>query len=120
MRPPALGLLWRARLRLAGLSLVVMGALLYAAGFTMGRLLQKTQETAIRRELQTLAVTMHNSLKPVLPRDAVPFPGSQRCCRGFAWLVKSAAQHRICSIATRAVPLIPAATNCGCSTTTGS
>ncbi len=72
MRSPAPGLLWRARLRLAGLSLVVMGALLYAAGFAMGRLLLQTQETAIRRELQTLAGTMHDSLKPVLPRDAVP------------------------------------------------
>lgn len=72
MRSPEPGLLWRARLRLAGLSLVVMGALLYAAGLTMGRLLLQSQETAIRRELQTLAGTLHDSLKPVLPRDAVP------------------------------------------------
>ena len=57
-------LLWRARLRLAGLSLLVMGTLLDAAGFAMGRLLMQTQETAIRRELQSLAGTLHDSLKP--------------------------------------------------------
>ena len=65
-------LLWRARLRLAGLSLLVMGTLLYAAGFAMGRLLMQTQETAIRRELQSLAGTLHDSLKPALPPEARP------------------------------------------------
>ena len=65
-------MLWRARLRLASLSLLVMGALLYAAGFAMGRLLLANQETAIQRELQTLAGTLHDSLKPALPQEARP------------------------------------------------
>jgi two-component Ni(II)/redox sensor kinase NrsS len=55
-------LLWRARLRLAGLSLLVMGTLLYVAGFTIGRLLLQSKEAAIQRELQTLAGTLHDSL----------------------------------------------------------
>ena len=59
-----------ARLRLAGLSLLVMGALLYGAGFAMGRLLLKNQDDAIRRELQALAGTLHDSLKPILPTRA--------------------------------------------------
>lgn len=71
-RTPAHRLLFQARLRLAGLSLLVMGALLYGAGFAMGRLLLQSQEGAIRRELQALAGTLHDSLKPVLPQTARP------------------------------------------------
>jgi two-component system, OmpR family, Ni(II)-sensor and/or redox sensor kinase NrsS len=71
-RSPAPQLLWRARLRLAGLSLLVMGSLLYGAGLAMGRLLLQTQETAIQRELETLAGTLHDSLKPALPQQARP------------------------------------------------
>ena len=71
-RSPAPQLLWRARLRLAGLSLLVMGSLLYGAGFAMGRLLLQTQEAAIQRELETLAGTLHDSLKPALPQQARP------------------------------------------------
>ena len=71
-RSPAPELLWRARLRLAWLSLLVMGTLLYTAGFTMGRLLLQSQEAAIQRELQTLAGTLHDSLKPALPQQARP------------------------------------------------
>ena len=66
------GLLWRARLRLAALSLLVMGMILYAAGLAMGRLLLQIQEAAIQRELQTLAGTLHDSLKPALPPAAQP------------------------------------------------
>lgn len=66
------GLLWRARLRLAALSLLVMGTILYAAGFAMVQLLLQAQETAIQRELQTLAGTLHDSLKPALPPAAQP------------------------------------------------
>lgn len=72
IRTPAHRLLFQARLRLAGLSLLVMGALLYGAGFAMGRLLLQSQESAIRRELQALAGTLHDSLKPVLPQRARP------------------------------------------------
>ena len=71
-RSPAPGLLWAARLRLAGLSLLVMGTLLYAVGFAMGRLLLQSQESAIQRELQTLAGTLHDSLKLALPQQARP------------------------------------------------
>ncbi len=71
-RSPAPGLLWRSRLRLAGLSLLVMGSILYGAGFAMARLLLQEQETALRRELQTVAGTLHDSLKPSLPPVAVP------------------------------------------------
>lgn len=49
-----------------------MGTLLYVAGFAMGRLLLHTQEAAIRRELQSLAGTLHDSLKPALPQKAKP------------------------------------------------
>ena len=61
IRTPAHRLLFQARLRLAGLSLLVMGALLYGAGFAMGRLLLQSQESAIRRELQALAGTLHEA-----------------------------------------------------------
>jgi two-component system, OmpR family, Ni(II)-sensor and/or redox sensor kinase NrsS len=71
-RSPAPALLWRARLRLAALSLLVMGAILYGAGFAMARLLLQEREAALRRELQTLAGTLHDSLKPSLPSVAVP------------------------------------------------
>lgn len=49
-----------------------MGSLLYGAGFAMGRLLLQSQEAAIRRELETLAGTLHDSLKPALPHEAQP------------------------------------------------
>lgn len=71
-RSPAPRLLGRARLRFAGLSLLVMGTLLYGAGFAMGRLVLQTQEAAIQRELQSLAGTLHDSLKPSLPREVQP------------------------------------------------
>jgi len=71
-RSPAPALLWRARLRLAALSLLVMGAILYGAGFAMARLLLQEREAALRRELQSLAGTLHDSLKPSLPSVAVP------------------------------------------------
>ena len=74
LRSPAPSLLWRARLRLAGLSLLVMGTLLYAAGLAMGRLLLQSQEAAIQRELQSLAGTLHDTLKPALPQQARPSP----------------------------------------------
>jgi two-component Ni(II)/redox sensor kinase NrsS len=73
-RSPAPALLWRARLRLAGLSLLVMGAILYGAGFAMARLLLQERETSLRRELQSLAGTLHDSLKPSLPLLATPSP----------------------------------------------
>ena len=73
-RTPSQRLLVQARLRLAGVSLLVMGAVLYGAGFAMGRLLLQSQDSAIRRELQALAGTLHDSLKPVLPQAARPTP----------------------------------------------
>lgn len=73
-RSPAPALLWRARLRLAALSLLVMGAILYGAGFAMARLLLQEREAALRRELQTVAGTLHDSLKPSLPPLATPSP----------------------------------------------
>ncbi len=73
-RSPAPALLWRSRLRLAGLSLLVMGAILYGAGFAMARLLLQEQEAALRRELQTVAGTLHDSLKPSLPPTATASP----------------------------------------------
>jgi two-component Ni(II)/redox sensor kinase NrsS len=71
-RSPAPALLWRARLRLAALSLLVMGTILYGAGFAMARLLLQERETSLRRELQTVAGTLHDSLKPSLPPLATP------------------------------------------------
>lgn len=71
-RSPAPSMLWRARLRLAALSLLVMGAILYGAGFAMARLLLQEREAALRRELQTVAGTLHDSLKSSLPPVAVP------------------------------------------------
>ena len=53
-------------------SLLVMGAILYGAGFAMARLLLQEREAALRRELQTVAGTLHDSLKPSLPSVAVP------------------------------------------------
>ena len=74
IRNPAPGLLLRSRLRLASLSLLVMGTILYGAGFAMARLLLYEQEAALRRELQTVAGTLHDSLKPSLPPTATPLP----------------------------------------------
>ena len=71
-RAPVPQLLGRARLRLAGLSLLVMGTLLYGTGFCMGQLLLQSQEAAIKRELETLAGTLHDSLKTALPHDSRP------------------------------------------------
>lgn len=71
-RSPSPALLWRARLRLAALSLLLMGGILYGAGVAMARLLLQEQEAALRRELQTVAGTLHDSLKPSLPSVAVP------------------------------------------------
>ena len=71
-RSPVPQLLWRARLRLAGQSMLVMGTVLYGAGFCMGQLLLQSQEAAVKRELETLAGTLHDSLKPALPHDARP------------------------------------------------
>ena len=68
-------LIRRARLRLAGLSLLVMGSILYAAGFAMGRLLLQAQEQALQSELVNLAGTLHDSLKPMLPPSSAG-PGS--------------------------------------------
>jgi two-component Ni(II)/redox sensor kinase NrsS len=73
-RSPAPALLRRSRLRLAGLSLLVMGAILYAAGFAMARLLLQEQDAALRRELQTVAGTLHDSLKSSLPPTATGSP----------------------------------------------
>jgi two-component Ni(II)/redox sensor kinase NrsS len=73
-RSPAPALLWRARLRLAALSLLVMGGILYGAGVAMARLLLQEQDTALRRELQTVAGTLHDSLKPSLPPTATASP----------------------------------------------
>lgn len=73
-RSPAPALLWRARLRLAALSLLVMGAILYGAGFAMARLLLQERDMSLRRELQTLAGTLHDSLKRSLPPLAIPSP----------------------------------------------
>ena len=84
MTPPhALQLAWRARLKLAGLALLVMGAILYTAGFTMARLLLQEQETAIRRELQTVAGTLHDSLKLVLPQPAGSSAALERVLPGL-------------------------------------
>ena len=112
-------LLWRARLRLAGLSLLVMGTLLYAAGFAMGRLLLQTQETAIRRELQSLAGTLHDSLKPPLPPEARPsgalaavLPGLCLACKPCIPPTDLIHRHAISASD-------PDATSCECSITTG-
>jgi two-component Ni(II)/redox sensor kinase NrsS len=53
-------------------SLLVMGAILFGAGFVMAHLLLQEREAALRRELQTVAGTLHDSLKPSLPSVAVP------------------------------------------------
>ena len=73
-RSPAPELLWRARLRLASLSLLVMGTILYGAGFAMARLLLQERETFLRRELLTIAGTLHDSLKTSLPPLATASP----------------------------------------------
>ncbi|MEB3321689.1 MAG: two-component system sensor histidine kinase RppB [Synechococcaceae cyanobacterium] len=62
----------RSRLRLALLSLLVMGAILYGAGFGMFRLLMRAHRAALEQEVETLAGTLHDSLKPLLPAEARP------------------------------------------------
>jgi two-component Ni(II)/redox sensor kinase NrsS len=54
--------------------MLVMGAIGYGAGFAMARLLLHEQESALRRELQIVAGTLHDSLKFSLPATATASP----------------------------------------------
>jgi two-component Ni(II)/redox sensor kinase NrsS len=99
---------------LAGLSLLVMGTLLYAAGFAMGRLLLQTQEAAIRRELQSLAGTLHDSLKPALPQEARPSIALAALLPGLCLVGEPCIPPKDL---IRSAPTIPIATSCESSMT---
>lgn len=62
----------RSRLRLAAVYLAVIGVILYGAGVGMFGLLMRANWTALEREVETLAGTLHDSLKPLLPEEARP------------------------------------------------
>ncbi len=64
----------RSRLRLAAVYLAVIGVILYGAGYGMFGLLMRTNWKALEREVETLAGTLHDSLKPLLPPEARPSP----------------------------------------------
>ena len=62
----------RSRLRLAAVYLAVIGVILYGAGLGMLGLLMRANWSALEREVETLAGTLHDSLKPLLPPEARP------------------------------------------------
>ncbi len=62
----------RSRLRLAALYLAVIGVILYGAGYGMFGLLMRSNWSALESEVETLAGTLHDSLKPLLPAEARP------------------------------------------------
>lgn len=64
----------RSRLRLAAVYLLVIGVILYGAGLGMFGLLMRSNWSALEREVETLAGTLHDSLKPLLPAEAKPSP----------------------------------------------
>lgn len=64
----------RSRLRLAAVYLAVIGVILYGAGLGMFGLLMRANWSALEREVETLAGTLHDSLKPLLPEEARPSP----------------------------------------------
>lgn len=63
-----------SRLRLAAVYMAVIGVILYGAGLGMFGLLMRSNWSALEREVETLAGTLHDSLKPLLPADAKPSP----------------------------------------------
>lgn len=62
----------RSRLQLAAVYLAVIGVILYGAGLGMFGLLMRANWSALEREVETLAGTLHDSLKPLLPPEAMP------------------------------------------------
>lgn len=64
----------RSRLQLAAVYLLVIGVILYGAGYGMFGLLQRSNWKAVESEVETLAGTLHDSLKPLLPEHAKPSP----------------------------------------------
>jgi two-component system, OmpR family, Ni(II)-sensor and/or redox sensor kinase NrsS len=64
----------RSRMRLAAVYLLVIGVILYGAGLGMLGLLMRSNWSALEREVETLAGTLHDSLKPLLPAEAKPSP----------------------------------------------
>jgi len=64
----------RIRLRLAAVYLLVIGVILYGAGLGMFGLLMRSNLSALEREVETLAGTLHDGLKPLLPEEARPSP----------------------------------------------
>ena len=52
----------RSRLRLAAVYLAVIGVILYGAGLGMLGLLMRANWSALEREVETLAGTLHDSL----------------------------------------------------------
>jgi two-component Ni(II)/redox sensor kinase NrsS len=61
-------------MRLAAVYLLVIGVILYGAGLGMLGLLMRSNWSALEREVETLAGTLHDSLKPLLPAEAKPSP----------------------------------------------
>jgi two-component Ni(II)/redox sensor kinase NrsS len=64
----------RSRMRLAAVYLLVIGVILYGAGYGMFGLLMSSNWKALASEVETLAGTLHDSLKPLLPLEARPSP----------------------------------------------
>jgi two-component Ni(II)/redox sensor kinase NrsS len=69
---PRPGAVLSSRLRLAGLYLLVMGAILYGAAFGIVQLLIRSNWLSVEREVASLGGTLHDSLKPLLPAEARP------------------------------------------------
>lgn len=68
----------RSRMRLALFYAGVMAVILSLAGFSMYRFLIQSNWEAIEREMESIAGTLHDSLKPMLPSSENPTAILQR------------------------------------------
>jgi two-component Ni(II)/redox sensor kinase NrsS len=57
----------RSRLRLAAWYALVMGGILGVLGGGMAHILVQANWTALEREVESIAGTLHDSLEPILP-----------------------------------------------------
>lgn len=62
----------RSRIRLALWYVSVMGVILSLSGLGMYRSLVQSNWTALEREIESNAVTLHDSLEPMLPASGDP------------------------------------------------
>ena len=105
----------RSRLRLAAAYLAVIGLILYGAGYGLFGLLMRSNWSALESEVETLAGTLHDSLKPLLPAEARPLPSSPPSSQASAWWSSPARSPPRCCHVMPSASRIRSASICGCS-----